>query len=317
MSRRAWLLFVAVSFLWGIPYYFIKVALDGGVAPLTVALVRVAIGAAVLLPLAVARGELRGLVSRWRPLVAVAVLDVAGPFVLVAVAEQTVSSSVAGILVSSTPLFVALLALRTDPSERFSGRRVIGLVLGFAGVAVLFGVDWLGSEGFSGGALLVVLASLGYAAATLIVKRCLADLPPVGVTTVTLGLSVVLLAAPAAAAAEAFRPRPAVLLTLLVLGAACTGAAFLAYYALVGAAGADRAAVITYVAPGFAVVLGVTLLDEPFSARIGIGLALILVGSWLSTRYRAGEAAGEAQVVDRPGSADAGAGVGNSAGHGR
>jgi drug/metabolite transporter (DMT)-like permease len=279
-----WLLFGLVAVLWGVPFLLIKVAVDAELAPVVVALSRVTLGALVLVPLALTRASVRQLLERWRPLVVVAVCDVAAPFVLINTGEQSVSSSLTGILVASTPLFVALLALRFDLSERPGRRQLVGLLLGFAGVAALLGLTPGHGGGSLTGSALILLAALGYAVATLVIKRHLTDLPPVAVSAAALSLSAVLLAAPAAASTVARWPSTDVLGALLALGIACTGVAFWAYYALIAAAGATRAAVSIYLTPGVAVLVGVTLLHEAFTAATAVGLILILAGCWLTAR---------------------------------
>ena len=280
MNRRGWLLFGAVALLWGMPFLFIKIAVDEGLSAALIAFTRVALGALTLLPLALARNTLAGLARRWRPLLIVALCDVTAPFLLVTIGEESVSSSLAGILVATTPLFVALLALRYDAAERPGRTQLLGLVAGFAGVAALLG----NGGGSLTGIALILVASVGYAAATLIVKRHLSDLPAVGVSTAALSVSAVLLLAPAAGMGDVVSPSPGTLGALAMLGVACTGLAFWSYYALIANAGATRAAVSLYLTPGVAVILGVTLLDEEFTVAIAAGLALILAGSWLSTR---------------------------------
>src|SRR5919197_5580648 len=140
MTRRAWLLFTSVSLLWGVPYLFIKVAV-AELPPVTVVFVRVAIAALLLWPVAVRRGALRGLRNRLPQLMVLALLEIAIPFLLISMGEQRIASSLTGLLIAALPLFVALLALRFDAAERVRGVRLVGLLLGFSGVAALLGVD--------------------------------------------------------------------------------------------------------------------------------------------------------------------------------
>ena len=146
MSSRAWGLFAAVSVLWGMPYLFIKVAVDEGVSPVVVAFVRVVLAALVLLPLALHAGALRGLGARWRALVAFAVLEVVLPFPLIAYGEQHVASSLAAILIASLPLTIAVLAVWVDAEERVTGWRLGGLFVGLGGVVLLLGIDVAGDR---------------------------------------------------------------------------------------------------------------------------------------------------------------------------
>ena len=185
MTARAWLLFAAVSVVWGVPYFFIKVAVEAGVPPGFVAWSRVALGAALLLPVAWRRGALRGLGGRWRAVAAYAACEVALPFLLIAAGEQRVASSLAAILIASMPLMVALLS----PDDRPTGLRLVGLVIGFGGVVALLGVDVVGRPGELLGAVLILVATLCYATATIIVNRGLADLDPLGPIAASLALA--------------------------------------------------------------------------------------------------------------------------------
>src|SRR5262249_24781467 len=138
-STRGWAAFAAMSAVWGVPYLFIKVAVDDGISPAFVSFARVVIAAAVLLALGAHAGVLSSLRGRWRWLAVYAVAEIALPFPLIAAGEQRVSSSLAAILIACVPLMVAVIALRFDPSERVTGVRLVGLLVGLAGVVALVG----------------------------------------------------------------------------------------------------------------------------------------------------------------------------------
>ena len=286
MTARAWLLFAAVSVVWGVPYFFIKVAVDDGVPPALVAWSRVALGAAVLLPLAWRRGALRGLGGRWGAIAAYTLCEVAVPFLLIAAGEQYVSSSLAAILIASMPLMVALLSVRFSPEDKPTGLRLAGLVIGFGGVVTLLGVDVAGRPEELLGAVLVLVATLGYATAPMIINRRLADLDPFGPIAASLGLATVALAPVALAGLPREVPPADAIGALAVLGVVCTALGLVLFFRLVIEAGPSRAAVITYVNPLVAVVLGVLVLDERLGAMSVVGLLAILGGSWLATRGR-------------------------------
>ena len=286
MTRKGWLTFAAVSVVWGLPYLFIKVAVEDGVSPAFLSFVRVAMAAVLLLPLAWRTGALRGLGAQRGPLVAFALLEIVVPFPLIAFGEQHVTSSFAAILISALPLTIAALALRFDAEERVGGLRLVGLLVGLAGVVVLLGLDVAGDADELVGALAILLATVGYAGGPLVVKRHLADRPPLGPVAVAMGLSVVALAPAAALSAPAAVPSADAIASLVALGLVCMALAFLLYFALIAEAGPSRAAVITYVNPVVAVALGVAVLGEPVTATAVAGLLLILAGSWLSTGGR-------------------------------
>src|SRR5215218_3578502 len=201
MSARAWVAFASVSVLWGIPYLFIKIAVDDGVPPAFLAFVRVALGAGVLMALAWRAGALGSLRGRWRWLAIYAMFEIAAPFPLIATGEQHVASSLAAILIAAVPLFIALLALRFDPAERAEGRRLVGLFVGLAGVIALVGLDVSGNPKELLGAGMILVAAFGYAVGPMMLKRTLADLDP----RATMGASL-LLASIALAPAAAIHP---------------------------------------------------------------------------------------------------------------
>jgi len=271
MTARAWLLFAAVSVVWGVPYFFIKVAVEAGVPPAFVAWSRVALGAAVLLPLAWRRGALRGLAGRWPAVVAYTACEVAVPFLLIAAGEQHIASSLAAILIASMPLMVALLSVRLSPDDRPTGLRLVGLVIGFGGVVALLGIDVAGRPGELLGAVLVLVATLGYATAPIIVNRRLADLDPLGPIAASLAMATLLLVPAVLVSPPDEVPPGDALGALAVLGVVCTALGLVLFFRLIVEAGPSRASVITYVNPLVAVVLGVLVLDERVGAMSVVG----------------------------------------------
>jgi drug/metabolite transporter (DMT)-like permease len=285
MDRRAWIWLLALGAIWGASYLFIKIGLRD-LSPGMVAFARVALAALVLLPLAAVQGALTGLSSRVGWLILIGAVQVAAPFVLIGAGEEEISSSLAGILVASTPLFTALLATQVDHEEQSRGLRLGGVLIGFAGVAVLLGVDLGGDGAALLGGLLVVLASLGYAIGGFLVKHRLAGVAPLGMSATVMLASALILAPLALATAPDAAPALGPAAAVAALGVLGTGAAFVIFYWLISTVGPARAFVVTYVAPGFAVVYGATLLDEAVTAATIGGLALILAGSWLAAEGR-------------------------------
>ncbi|MDG4785257.1 EamA family transporter [Micromonospora sp. WMMD1102] len=283
MTKRGWLLFGAMSVIWGIPYLLIKVAVDGGVPVPVLVFVRTALGALVLLPLAV-RG-FRGLHRHWRPLVVFATLEILVPWWLLADAERQLSSSMTGLLIAASPIVAVLAARLAGDVERLGASRLAGLAVGLAGVAVL------AAPGLRGGNLRsvveVLVAAVCYAVAPLILARRLADVPALPLTVVCLGGSALVYATPAALTWPAALPTGEVLAALAGLAVVCTALAFVFFAALIREVGATRAVVITYVNPAVAVTAGVLLLDEPLTVPVLAAFTLILAGSVLATRRAA------------------------------
>jgi drug/metabolite transporter (DMT)-like permease len=288
MSPRAWTAFAAVSTLWGIPYLFIKIAVDDGMPPVFLAWARVSMAAVVLLALSHRAGVLAQALTRERLkwLGCYAVVEIVVPFPLIGFGEQRVPSSLAAILIAAVPMIVALLAIRFDPAERATGRRAVGLAVGFAGVIALVGLDVSGSSGELVGALAILLAAVGYAAGPMMLNRHLGDLDPRALMAVALTFAALLLTPAALLRPPAATPSTGTVVAVVVLGLFCTAAAFVLFGALISEVGPGRATVITYVSPIIAVALGVTVLSERPGAGAVAGLLLILAGSWLSTDGR-------------------------------
>jgi drug/metabolite transporter (DMT)-like permease len=283
MTRKGWLLFTAMSVFWGIPYLFIKIAVRE-LDPAVVVFARVGIATAVLLPVAAHRGVLRQLRGGLLAIAALACVQIVGPFLLISYGEQHIASSLTSLLIAADPLLVALFALRFDPSERVSGLRLVGLLIGMGGVVVLLGLDVGGDRQRLLGAALVLLAAAGYAASALLIKRpAIAALPILGVVTVECTFATIVLLPLAVTRLPSRIPDLEVIVSLLVLGLICTALAYLAFFALVAEVGASRGTVITYVNPAVSVLLGVTLLGESLNVAIIMGFLLIIAGSWLST----------------------------------
>jgi len=286
MSARAWAAFLSVSILWGIPYFFIKVAVDDGVPPVFLAWARVTLGALILCAISWRLGLLGSLRGRWRVLALYAVLEIAIPFPLIAAGEQRVASSLAAILIASVPLIVAVLALRIDHSERATGTRLVGLFVGFAGVIALVGLDVAGDSAELVGAAAILVAAVGYAIGPMVLKLRLADVDPRATMAGALVIAGVVLTPAAIAAPPSASVSPEAVGSVIALGIFCTAAALVLFGALVAEVGAGRALVITYVAPVVAVGLGIALLGERPGAGAIAGLLLIIAGSWLSTDGR-------------------------------
>ncbi|MER7277743.1 EamA family transporter [Dactylosporangium sp. NPDC000244] len=283
MSRRGWLLFSAMCVVWGIPYLLIKVAVRE-IGPAELVFVRTAIGAVLLLPIALARREVRASLRPWLPLLAYTVVEIGLPWLLLSDAERHVDSSFTGLVIAGVPLVAAVLARLTGRAERLTASRVGGLLVGLAGVAVLLGFH------AGGGGPVPLLELVGvvvcYAAGPLIIERWLSDVPRYGVAAASLVVGALLFAPVSVpklpALARDVTTGPA--LAALALAVICTALAFVLFFALVAEVGGVRATVITFVNPAVAVLLGALVLGEPVTWLTGVAFALILAGSILATR---------------------------------
>ncbi|HEU4675962.1 MAG TPA: DMT family transporter [Motilibacteraceae bacterium] len=299
MSRRGAALFAAMCVIWGVPYLLIKVAV-GEVSPAVVVLARTAVGALLLVPVAAARGQLRPLLPRWKALLSYTVIEICVPWLLLGFAEQRISSSLAGLLIAAVP--IVGVALSRVPSlssgaapEPLTRTRLVGLLMGVAGVAALVGLD-VGSASW---AAVLALAGVAvcYAWGPALLARHLSDLPGLGVVAGSLVLAALLSLPLAVPQLPSTVPSGPVLLALLGLAVVCTATAFLVFFVLVAEIGPARATVITYVNPAVAVLLGVAVLGEPLTATTLAGFALVLAGSVLATRRGAPAAVEPAVTV--------------------
>jgi drug/metabolite transporter (DMT)-like permease len=266
--------------IWGVPYLMIRVAVRE-LAPVTLVFLRTTLGALLLVPFAAARGELRPLLRHWRPLLAYTAAEVAIPWVLLARAEQRLSSSLTGLLIAAVPLVGAVVVGLTGAREQQGGRRWAGLLVGLVGVGALLGLD----IGQVDAVAIVEIAcvAVGYALGPIILSRSLGDAPALGVVAGSLVVAAVAYAPFAAFRWPDSMPSAHVVESVVGLSVLCTALAFLLFFALIAEVGPVRATVITYVNPAVAALLGVTILSEQLTAGMLVGFALILAGCVLAT----------------------------------
>jgi drug/metabolite transporter (DMT)-like permease len=281
MTRRGLLLFIAMSVIWGISYLFIRIAVKE-LAPVVLVFTRCAISAAILLPIVLARGELRGLRKSWLPLLVFGAVEIGIPWFMLSSAEQRITSSLAGLLVAAVPLVSVVIATASGNREHLGLGSISGLLLGLVGVAAIVGFD-LRASGWvplAEMALVVVCYALGPA----VIARYLGDVPSMGVTAVALAVCGLIYAPLAVFQWPRSVPHADVIASVLVLAVVCTALAFVLFFALIAEIGPVRATVFTYINPAVAAVVGVLVLHENFTAAMAIGFVLVLAGSSLATR---------------------------------
>jgi len=279
---RVWLAFVAICIIWGTPYFFIKHALNE-VSPVWVAWGRLVCASLLLVPVAIWRGQFFQMFRHWRIIATFAFVELVGPFYLIALGERWVSSSLAGILLAGVPLLVVVVAPLVGVHERVGPRRLLGLATGLLGVIALLGLDTIqDSQGWVGAAC-VLIAAVGYAIGPLIVQKHLAGVETLGIVAASVAFGATVLTIPALFTAPAAVPSVVAFGSVAMLGILCTALGLLLFVYVISNAGASRAAIVTYVNPAVALALGVFLLDEHFGVGPAVGMALILLGSWLAT----------------------------------
>jgi len=291
---RVWVAFISLGIIWGLPYFFIRIAVQE-VSPFVVAWGRITLAALVLLPIAWHRGALRSIGPHIRPICAFAVVEFVIPFSAISAGEQWISSSIAGILISGVPLTVVLISRFFGVREQIGPVRALGLALGLIGVLALLGFGTISGPLGWAGVVCLFVAMIGYAVGPLIIQRHLHGIDSLGPVAASLGLASAALLIPAAATFSYRVPSATTLTSIGVLGLLCTAVTMFLMFYIVRNAGASRASLVAYINPAVAALLGVGFLHE----RLGIGgltgFALILVGSWLGTRGPAPERALQAE----------------------
>ena len=303
MTRRGLLLFVAMCLIWGIPYLFIRIAVSE-LTPATLVFMRTGIAALVLLPIAIRLGGLRSLLDKWRPLVIFATIEIGIPWLALSTAEQQISSSLAGLLISAVPLVGTVIAPLFGNRDRMGPVNMAGLLLGLVGVAAIVGFD-LRATGWLPLVEMAVVV-VGYAVGPAVLSRYLAGLPSVSVTAVSLAMCAIAYAPVAALQWPHRVPSTGVIASVAVLALVCTALAFLIFFALIAEIGPVRATVITYINPAVAAGAGILVLHETFNAGMGVGFVLVLIGSTLATRRakEAGQPSAAPVTVREGGAAD-------------
>jgi drug/metabolite transporter (DMT)-like permease len=297
MSRRSWTLLVIVAAMWGGSFMLTAIAIRDLAVPV-VSLFRTGVGALVLLPIALRRGALAGLRTQLGPVFLLGIVQLAAPFLLLGFGQRTVPSGLAGILVSSTPLWTALLAVRLDREERARGRGLAGLAVGFVGVVLLCGLELSGSGDTVLGGALLLLGALSYALGGFLGKNRMRGMAPVGAITGAMVGGSIALAPFALATLPDAAPGLGPVAAAIALGAISGGLGWLLYYTVLAECGPAKATVALYLVPAFAVVYGVVLLGETLTAGAVAGLALVVSGSWLAAS-KPSEASDDAAATPR------------------
>ncbi|MFE5284383.1 DMT family transporter [Nocardia sp. NPDC056611] len=278
MSKRGWLLFLGMGVIWGVPYAMIRVAV-GEFDPVFVAFGRTLLGAVVLLPVALFTKVLWPVLREWRWVLVYTLVEITGPWLLIGHAETRLTSSTVGLLIAAVPLIAIVITTRLG-HEGLDPRRILGLVIGFAGVTALVGLDIDMSN--LGAPAAIGVSVVGYALGPIIIDRKLKELPPIGVVTASLVFAATLYLPFTLWRMPSHFPAAATW-SVVGLGLLCTALAFVVFFALIGEVGPSRATVITYINPAVALLIGVSLLNEPLTAGMAIGFPLVILGSILGT----------------------------------
>ena len=282
MSRKSLFHYVLVGILWGIPYLLMKVAVED-FPPAAVVAGRTLIGAAILIPVALYRKKFKGAVLGFKYVAFYALMEMIGPWILITTAEQKINSGLAGLLVSTVPIFATIItSLRGDHSV-WQFKRIIGIIVGFIGLILVVGIESLTGTSDPLSIAMVILAAMGYSYAVIMVTSNLPLVDGIAINGLAMAITSVFWA-PVAIAQWPSSISMDSALSLVALGVLSTAFAFILFFKLMEEIGPARGSLVTYLNTAVAVVLGVIILREPLTAGIIVGLPLVLVGSYLASR---------------------------------
>ena len=286
MSRRGWFLFILVGFLWGVPYLFIKIAVDpeNGFSPAIVVCLRTAIGAVILIPLAIRQRQLGSAVRGYKYVAFYALLEMIGPWILIGTAEQKISSGLAGLLVASVPIWATIFASMRGDKTVWHHKRLIGIVIGFIGLIAVVGIESISGDADPLSIAMVLVASIGYSYAVMMVQGALPGVSGIAINAVAMTMTALFYLPWTIVQWPTHQISDGAIRAILGLGILSTGAAFAAFFTLASIIGVARGSLVTYLNTAFAVVLGVVILKEPLTVGIILGLPLVLIGSYFASR---------------------------------
>lgn len=286
MSRRGWGLFLLVGFLWGVPYLFIKVAVDPatGFTPAIVVCLRTAIGALILIPWAIKDRSIGAALRGMKYVLPYAFLEMIGPWILIGTAEQKISSGLAGLLVASVPIWATIFASMQGDKTVWHHKRLFGLIIGFIGLIAVVGIESIKGSADPLSIGMILLASVGYAYAVMFVQNGLPGVSGVAINAVAMVITSLFYLPFAVTQWPTHEIGATAIWSIIGLGVLSTGVAFAIFFALTPIIGVARASLVTYINTACAVVLGVIILGEPLTIGIILGLPLVLIGSYFASR---------------------------------
>jgi len=286
MTRKSWIHFGIVGFLWGIPYLLMKVAVADIPPPLIVA-GRTFIGAAILIPIAIKKNTFKDAIKGIRYVAPYAVLEMVGPWILITNAEKDISSGLAGLLVATVPIFSTIFSsLRGDHSV-WQPKRIFGLIVGFVGIVALVGIESITGSSNPKAIAMVILASIMYAYAVLMITANLPGVDGIAINGVAMAMTSMLYTPIAIAMWPTNHVSINAIAALVALGIFSTAIAFMLFFIVIVEIGPARGSLTTYVNTAIAVVLGIVILGEPITLGIIVGLPMVVLGSYLASRKSA------------------------------
>lgn len=283
MSRRSWIYFAIVGFLWGIPYLLIKIAvLD--IPPALIVAGRTLIGALILIPIAIHKKSFLGAIRGIKYVLPYAFLEMVGPWILITNAETKLNSGLAGLLVATVPIFATIFTSMRGDHSVWQAKRIFGLIIGFIGIIALVGIETITGRSNPTAIGMVILAAILYAYAVLMVVSNLPEVDGVAINGLAMAITCIFYIPIAIATWPDHPVSTKSISALIALGIFSTAIAFMLFFSVIVEIGAARGSLTTYVNTAVAVVLGIIILNEPLTVGILVGLPLVLLGSYLASR---------------------------------
>lgn len=285
MTRRNWILFGLTGVLWGIPYLFMKVAVQDFSPPVIVC-GRTIIGAAILIPIAIREKSLMSAIRGIKYVVPYAFIEMVGPWILITTAEQKITSGLTGLLVATVPIWSTIMTSLFGDHSVWHYKRILGLLIGFIGVIAVVGIESVTGSSNPLSIAMVILASMFYAYAVIMITRKLPGVSGIAINAVAMAFTALFYFPIAVIKWPSHSVPVNSWLALLSLGIFSTAIAFALFFTLMADIGPARGSLVTYLNTAVAVLLGVIILSEPLTLGIIIGLPLILIGSYFAGRTK-------------------------------
>lgn len=283
MTRKSWGLFLAAGVLWGVPYLFIKIAVDpGGFQPGFLVFARVVLGALFLIPLAIKQGLLREAMKYFKWILLYSCIELVGPWYFLSSGERHITSGLAGLLIATVPFWSTIVASLIGDKTVWQAKRIVGMVVGFAGVILVVGLESFRGHNSVSAIGLIMLAALGYAVAPIMIRHKAPTLNGLAINSLAMLFTAIIYIPVGIVQWPQTMPNVKSIWSLLILGIFPTAIAFVIFFKVIVDIGPTRASMITYINTAVAVLLGIIVLGEPLTLGIGLGLPLILIGSYLA-----------------------------------
>ena len=283
MTRKSWGLFLAAGVLWGVPYLFIKIAVDpGGFQPGFLVFARVSLGAIILVPLAIRQGLVREALKYFKWILLYSFIELVGPWYFLSSGERHITSGLAGLLIATVPFWSTILASIIGDQTVWQFKRIIGMVVGFVGVMLVVGLESFRGHNSSSAIALILLAAIGYAIAPIMIRYKAPTLNGLAINSLAMLFTAIIYIPVGIVQWPHQIPNAKSIWALIILAIFPTAIAFIIFFKVIVDIGPTRASMITYINTAVAVLLGIVVLGEPLTLGIGLGLPLILVGSYLA-----------------------------------